>query len=94
MKPLIAGLCASVVLAGTVVLASATAHAATPTCQIELISENSGAGPNYPVKVCNSGGPVFTRLPAGQRWVLVVDGGPLPEHNQRIATIVIAEVKG
>lgn len=81
-----------VVTAG-IIGGSAVAQGATPTCQIVLISENSTAGPNYPVKVCNSGDPVFTNPGTGKRWVLVVDGGALPEHSTRIAPIAIAETK-
>lgn len=84
--------CLSVAAICLAALGVSAAHASTPVCQTVLVSENSGAGPNYPVKVCNDRA-VFTNPGTGHRWMLIVDGGALPEHSTRQVTIVLAEVK-
>jgi hypothetical protein len=84
---------AAAIIAAFVVPLTASASTTVPSCRTVVISENSGAGPNFQLKVCNSGPQVITNPGTGKRWVLIVDGGALPEHSTRQVTVAIAETK-
>jgi hypothetical protein len=44
-----------------------------PTCYPVILTENSGDGPTYHVRICDA----LRRPRPGHAWELIVDGGPL-----------------
>jgi len=73
----LAGLIVAVALAGC---GTATTAAVTsghgehkPACYPAIITENSGNGPTYKVRICDA----LPKPRPGHEWELIVDGGPL-----------------
>lgn len=51
-----------------------------PICEKVQVQENSGNGPNYPIKLCDD-------RPHSIKY-LIVDGGPFPEKTTTRTTVV------